>query len=316
MSTHESMIAASVERMLADASPSDGFDAALWHSLAEAGVPRLLRPESQGGAGDAWRDAAAVLQAAGARAAPVPLADALVAHAVLAAAGFDADDVPIRVAVASPDGRPDDGDGTAPDGASVLELSPWGEHAHCTWRAAGAAPRTFEIADASTVRARLALAAAATITGAMRTAIALGVEYAGVRRAFGRTIGAFQAVQHPLATAAEEVAAARAALDWAAAQVEAGDGRVAAAVAKARASEAAGRVAAVVHQVHGAIGFTAEYPLHRASRVMWRWRDRWGDEHDWNAALGAQALAAGAEGLFDLLDGGPPGARTSGGDAS
>lgn len=131
----------------------------------------------------------------------------------------------------------------------------------------------------------------------------MGVDYAGLRRAFGRPIGQFQAVQHPLAVAAEEVAASRAALDWAAAAMERGDGAVAAAVAKARAADAAGRVAAVVHQVHGAIGFTAEHALHRTTRLLWTWRERWGDEHDWNAALGALALAGGPEALFDLLDG-------------
>ena len=107
----------------------------------------------------------------------------------------------------------------------------------------------------------------------------------------------------PRFDAAEEVAASRAALDWAAAELEAGGGTVAAAVAKARSADAAGRVAAVVHQVHGAIGFTAEHALHRSSRVLWRWRERWGDEHDWNAVLGGLALSGGPDALFDLLDG-------------
>ncbi|MFM1991378.1 MAG: hypothetical protein RJA99_4335 [Pseudomonadota bacterium] len=305
MSTDTSMIAEAVERMLADAPPARGFDPALWHALAEAGVPRLLRPEAQGGAGEAWSDAAAVLQAVGRFAAAVPLADALLAHALLAAGGHDADDRPIRLSVAAPDGAPDPADGDAAAGeVHRLEVDPWGSVARCRWHEAGAAaPRAFELVDAAGVRARLAVVAAAMLTGAMRSAIDLGVEYAGVRKAFGRPIGQFQAVQHPLAVAAEEVAASRAALDWAAASIEAGDGTVAAMVAKARAAEAAGRVAAVVHQVHGAIGFTAEHALHRFSTLLWRWRDRWGDESDWQALLGADALAAGPDGLFDLVDG-------------
>jgi acyl-CoA dehydrogenase len=300
---HESMIAEAVGRMLADAAPAEGFDAELWRALAGAGVPRLLRPETEGGAGDAWRDASAVLQSAGAHAAAVPLADALLAHALLAGAGIDCDERPLRLEVTGPDGRPDPARDAPPADAHRLALEPWGPTARCTWRPAGGAARTFDVADASGVRARLALASAAMLVGAMRTAIAMGVEYAGLRRAFGRPIGQFQAVQHPLAVAAEEVAASRAALDWAAAALEAGDGAVACAVAKARAADAAGRVAAVVHQVHGAIGFTAEHALHRSTRLLWTWRERWGDEHDWNAALGALALSAGPEGLFDLLDG-------------
>lgn len=304
MSTDTSMIADAVERMLADAPPADGFDAGLWRALAEAGVPRLLRPESQGGAGEAWTDAAAVLQAAGRHAAAVPLADALLAHALLAAAGIDADDRPIRLSVAGPDGTPDPADDDPIGDAHRLVLACWGEAAHGEWHAHGAPePRRIALGDAAGVRARLALASAAVLTGAMRSAIAMGVEYAGVRKAFGRPIGQFQAVQHPLAVAAEEVAASRAAVDWAAASIQAGDGTVAGMVAKARAAEAAGRVAAVVHQVHGAIGFTAEHALHRFSALCWRWRDRWGDETDWQARLGSAALAAGPDGLFDLLDG-------------
>jgi acyl-CoA dehydrogenase len=303
MSGHESMIAEAVERMLADAAPSAGFDAGLWRALAEAGVPRLLRPEAEGGAGDAWRDAAAVLQSAGAHAAAVPLADTLLAHALLAGAGLDCDERPVRLEVAGPDGRPDPARDAPPTDAHRLVVAPWGEAARCDWRPLGGAPHGFVVAHAAGVRARLALASAAMLVGAMRTAIAMGVDYAGLRRAFGRSIGQFQAVQHPLAVAAEEVAASRAALDWAAAGMERGDGTVAAAVAKARAADAAGRVAAVVHQVHGAIGFTAEHALHRSTRLLWTWRERWGDEHDWNATLGALALAGGPDALFDLLDG-------------
>lgn len=82
MNGRGSIPAAAVERMLAQATPLAGFDADLWAMLVEAGVPRL-RPELQGGAGDAWRDAFSVLQAAGAHAAAVPLADTLIAQAGL-----------------------------------------------------------------------------------------------------------------------------------------------------------------------------------------------------------------------------------------
>ena len=303
------MIAAAVERMLADAPTGDGFAPSVWAALAEAGVPRLLRPESQGGAGSAWRDAVAVLQAVGAHGGRVPLADSLLANALLAAAALDvdtdgADDRPIRLVVAGPQGAPDPGDGLIAESGPALVLQAWGDRIGLRWSPRpDAPPREATLDDADAVRSMLAVASAAMIVGAMRAAFDAGVEYAGLRRAFGRPIGAFQAVQHPLAIAAEEIAASRAALDWAGAELEAGRGTVAAMVAKARAAEAAGRVAAVIHQVHGAIGFTAEHALHRGSNVAWRWRDRWGDEHDWHARLGGLALAAGPQGLFDLLDG-------------
>ncbi|MFZ4757000.1 MAG: acyl-CoA dehydrogenase family protein [Burkholderiaceae bacterium] len=313
MSTEDSMIAASVERMLGDAPAGDGFAPTVWAALVEAGVPRLLRPEAQGGAGHAWRDAVAVLQAVAAHGARVPLADTLLAHALLSMSALDldtedTDDRPIRLVVAGPDGTPDPGDGLSAEAGRVLVLQAWGDRIGATWSTRpDVPPREAVLADGGTVRAMLAIVSAAMIVGAMRASFAAGVDYAGLRRAFGRPIGAFQAVQHPLAVAAEEIAASRAALDWAAAELEAHAGTpasaVAAMVAKARAAEAAGRVAAVIHQVHGAIGFTAEHPLHRWSNLAWRWRDRWGDEHDWQARLGTLALAAGPAGLFDLLDG-------------
>ena len=69
------------------------------------------------------------------------------------------------------------------------------------------------------------------------------------------------------------------------------------AVAKARVGEAAGKIVAVVHQVHGAMGFTREHPLHRSTRRLWAWRDEFGGEATWQKRLGAAALAAGGEAL-------------------
>jgi len=294
------MIGESVARMLEGRVMAEGFDADAWSTLEEAGVVRLLRPESEGGAGDAFRDAAAVLQVYGTHAPAVPLPDTLVAHALLARGGLDAPGGPVALVVAGPDGSPDPADPGTSSGHR-LEVAAWGDAAHCSWRAADGTSRVFALDGADEVRSLLALAAAAVMTGAMRRAIDLSIEWAGMRRQFGRPIGAFQAVQHSLALAAEEVAASRAALDWAAAELEGGEALAAAAIAKARASEAAGRVAAVAHQVHGAIGFTAEHALHRSTRLLWLWRDRWGDEAHWYAWLGREALAAGPDGLFDLV---------------
>jgi acyl-CoA dehydrogenase len=307
MSEGRSMIGDAVARMLEHGTApghDDAFDAPTWARLAQAGIPRLLRPEAQGGAGDAMRDAAAVLRAYGESAPAVPLADALVGHALLARGGLEADAGPIRLRVAGPDGAPDP-QASMPDAWHLLTVDPWGDTVRCRWRAADGAEASFDVGDADAVRGLLAVAGAAVLAGAMRRALSLSIEWAGVRRQFGRPIGAFQAVQHGLALAAEEVAATHAALDWAAAALQDGHPMPAAAVAKARAAEAAGRVAATVHQVHGAIGFTAEHPLHRSTRLLWRWRDRWGDEAHWCAELGRAALDARPDDLFDLVIGDP-----------
>lgn len=325
-----SMIGDAVAKMLAQAESSaptqgsgaatdvKGFDLALWRTLVESGVPRLLRPESEGGAGNAFRDASQVLQAVGMHAPAVPITDTVVAHFLLSRASIDlSDERPIRLRVTAPDGMPDagapaaDGHGqSGPDFAHLLEVNPWGDDVVMTWyplaessATAASAGRSLRSSEQALVQGLLALAAASVLTGAMMRAMAMAIEWAGTRVQFGRPIGQFQAVQHSLALAAEELAASRAALDWAAQELEAGRPMPAAAIAKARAAEAAGKVAAITHQVHGAIGFTAEFALYRSSQQLWLWRDRWGDEHHWNAWLGRQALAAGPDGLFDLIMG-------------
>lgn len=326
------MIGDAVAKMLAQAqasAPSQGsgaatdtrgFDLPLWRTLVESGVPRLLRPESEGGAGNAFRDASQVLQAVGMHAPAVPITDTVVAHFLLSRASIDlSDERPIRLRVTAPDGMPDAGAPAADDQgqsghdlAHLLELDPWGDDVVMTWHplaessssaAAASAGRSLRSTEQALVQGLLALAAASVLTGAMMRAMAMAIEWAGTRVQFGRPIGQFQAVQHSLALAAEELAASRAALDWAAQELEAGRPMPAAAIAKARAAEAAGKVAAITHQVHGAIGFTAEFALYRSSQQLWLWRDRWGDEHHWNAWLGRQALAAGPDGLFDLIMG-------------
>ena len=326
-----SMIGDAVAKMLAQAQASapsqgsgastdtQGIDIALWQTLVESGVPRLLRPESEGGAGNAFRDASEVLQAAGMHAPAVPLADTLLAHLLLSRSSIDLSDArPIRLRIAAPDGTPDVGAPAAlqtqsgDELAHLLEVDPWGDDVVMTWypladpsspTAGTTAVRTLRSADTAMVQGLLAMAGASVLTGAMMRAMAMAIEWAGTRVQFGRPIGQFQAVQHSLALAAEELAASRAALDWAAQELEVGRPMPAAAIAKARAAEAAGKVAAITHQVHGAIGFTAEFSLFRATQQLWLWRDRWGDEHHWNAWLGRQALAAGPDGLFDLITG-------------
>ncbi len=64
------------------------------------------------------------------------------------------------------------------------------------------------------------------------------------------------------------------------------------AVAKARVGEAAGKVAEVCHQVHGAMGFTQEHPLHFATRRLWSWRDEFGHETFWQERIGRLVCSA------------------------
>ena len=74
-----------------------------------------------------------------------------------------------------------------------------------------------------------------------------------------------------------------------------------AAVAKVRAGEAATRGTGIVHQVHGALGFTHEHPLHFATRRLWAWREEFGTDAMWAAELGRAAIAARAAGFWPGL---------------
>ena len=305
-----SMIAEALERMLEGCKPAaDGFDRKLWQTVAESGVPRLLRPEAEGGAGEAaWPEAVEVLQAWARSGADLPLADTLVAHRLLALAEVDpGESVPIVLQVNSPSGAPDPVDAAAlPKDIARLELDVWGDEILGRWHATDGSSRELRWNHAGRVRTELAVVSAAVLTGAMRQAFDLTLSYTGTRVQFGKPIAQFQAVQHALALAAEEIAASRAATDWAAADLAETGCWPSAMIAKARSADAAGKVAAITHQAHGAIGFTAEYALIRATRLLWTWRERWGDEQYWNGQLGGIALAASSDALFDLVIGESP----------
>jgi len=148
-----------------------------------------------------------------------------------------------------------------------------------------------------------ALLRAQQMVGAMERCLDYALAYAMERQQFGRPIGKFQAVQHMLADAAGQYAAAAAAAEVAGEAYGNAEFGFTAAIAKARAGEAAGKVAEVCHQVHGAMGFTQEHPLHFATRRLWSWRDEFGHETFWQERIGRMACSAGGEALWPLLIG-------------
>lgn len=108
---------------------------------------------------------------------------------------------------------------------------------------------------------------AAECVGMGRWCLERGVEYAGERVVFGRTIGKNQSVQHPLAESYIQLSAAALAVREAAAAYDAGAppkeiGRLAN-TAKYLASEAAFTTADRVMQVHGGYSFATEYHIGR-----------------------------------------------------
>ena len=150
---------------------------------------------------------------------------------------------------------------------------------------------------------RAALARAAFMVGAAEHALELTITQARERVQFGRSIGSFQAIQHHLAIMAEECALAAISVDVAVSSL--GESRenfrFAVAAAKIVAGETATTIAARAHQVHGAIGLTAEFELQRMTRRLWAWRDESGTELDWSLVAGDMVASAGSHGLWPLL---------------
>lgn len=108
--------------------------------------------------------------------------------------------------------------------------------------------------------------------GIAAKALELGVEHAKTREQFGRPIGVYQAVSHPLADTYIETELARSLAYWAAWCVAESDDQapIAVAAAKSYCSETAVAACETSIQVLGGIGFTWEHVLHRYyKRALW-----------------------------------------------
>lgn len=149
--------------------------------------------------------------------------------------------------------------------------------------------------------ARGALCRALQMQGAMTRVNELTLQYAHDRKQFSRSLAQFQIVQSYLAAMAGELCATEAATEAAVAAIMRGEAADAIAAAKVRAGQAARVVTWHGHQVHGAIGFTREFPLNIWTRRLWAWREEYGSESHWARLLGAAVVARGADALWSDL---------------
>jgi alkylation response protein AidB-like acyl-CoA dehydrogenase len=115
------------------------------------------------------------------------------------------------------------------------------------------------------IEARSQAALALEACGVARLALEDALEYASSREQFGKKIGVYQAISHPLADAYTRVELSRSLALWAAWCVATGDAQasIAASAAKAYAGESAVWVCERAIQSLGGIGFTWEHRLHR-----------------------------------------------------
>jgi acyl-CoA dehydrogenase len=224
------------------------WPAALWQALEENGLTLPQVPEARGGAGGSWNDAFVVLMASGRFAAPVPLAETMLAGAILAEAGLDAPLGPMTVAPVHVDeglSLARQGGGWALSGRA--SRVPWGARAEHVVVVAdgGGSPMVALVAGggakaeadaslareprdtlswsgapvvaAAPLRGRLgrqpvwaggALVRSAQMAGGLEFLLAQSAKYVTERKQFGRPLAAFQAIQQNLALLAGHTAAA------------------------------------------------------------------------------------------------------------
>jgi alkylation response protein AidB-like acyl-CoA dehydrogenase len=276
----EQAIADAVAKFCADRCPeavvrqtAGTLPRALWHELAELGVLALATPEGDGGA----RELVAALESLGAAVFPGPLAATFLATQML--------DEKERLRVAQGEwivslGAPPlmpfapvadcflalvDGDlhCAQPRGAitavETLGGEPWGRVELELGPPLQTDARAWALHD-------VALAAYAAAAGG--ALVAVTAAHARTRQQFGRAIGEFQAVAHPLADAHVRLDAAAtlariAAHAW---DENAADLPARAAAARLSATRAALDAAHTAHQLFGAQGITVEGPVFHVSR--------------------------------------------------
>ena len=255
-------------------SASGGFSTALWRDLAELGILTLLTPEAEGGA----LELVAALEPLGRAVFPGPLAQTFLATQVLPeaerlalAAGEQVVSVgappllpwaPLAgIFVELRDGRAFRARPRGPiEPVGTLGGEPWGRAELERLEDLGDAGRALVVHD---------LALAAYLAAAAARLVDDTAEHARTRRQFGRPIGEFQAVAHPLADCAMAVAAARDLARTAAFHLDRGGAeaaRAAAGAARLSARRAALGTAHTCHQLVGALGITLEGPVFPVSR--------------------------------------------------
>jgi acyl-CoA dehydrogenase len=296
------------------------LDGALWRNLEDTGLARLTSGQDAGPV-----ESAIMLSGLAKHAAAVPAAETDLLAAWLAS-NVDVpvpDTGPLTVAIADATDIDDRITGTAREvpwpsdtvvlaartsSALLVALVPGAQMAtghNLAGEPRGSFAFDMPVADFRTVdrgvadelTRRGAWARCSQIIGAFDAACELTVAHTAERVQFGRRLSTFQAVQHSLAAMAGEIERARAATALAVAAA-AGYGfdhpatDYAVTVAKVTVGRAVDPVTTIAHQLHGAIGVTAEHRLWLATMRARSWVDEFGTTAQYARRLGRMALSA------------------------
>ncbi|MDF3305281.1 acyl-CoA/acyl-ACP dehydrogenase [Rhodococcus sp. T2V] len=153
------------------------------------------------------------------------------------------------------------------------------------------------------IRARFALMQSAALVGAVRGAYELTREYVKTREQFGAPLIKIPAVAGSLATIRTKVLEGEAALESALSAWPGEFSGSATPIFSARvvAARCATETARLAHQLHGAMGVTSEYPLHRFTVKLWAWRDAGLPETEWARLVARSAVERGEEWVWTEL---------------
>jgi len=311
--TAKRIFADQCDKSVVDAAEAGEFPSSLWHTLEETGLTLAGVEENAGGSGGSFADALLLIREAGAAAAPIPLAEHLIAASLLAAAKTTIPKGMMTLAIV---------DSAKAEKVPFTETAEWVlwvqedcialiPNQNIPWQRqsaiAGESAASVDLVEwspqgplvplvnaASLARQMGAASRVNLMAGAISRVLAMSVQYVSDREQFGRPLAKFQAIQHQLAVLAGESAACQRCAD---ALLE-GLTELDIAIGKARCGEAVTLVSDIAHQVHGAIGYTLEHGLNLRTRRLWQWRDEHGAERYWQIKIGEQFCRLGADGLW------------------
>ena len=270
--------------------------AALWQALAESGFLDALVHEDAGGAGLSLATIAPLIETLGAQGLPVPVADTMVARALLGGAAprgpivlVTSQALPVCGARFADHALVDDGRTLVLSPLAALEPQATGVQGSSAMMLHGRAQGPAFARPDGGLRPVAAVVRAALIAGAGARLTDMACAHANTRVQFGKPIGRQQAIQQMLAVMAQDMVGARIAARQGASRGLAVPVALAAS-AKITASVAAARLAASAHAVHGAIGIAAEYDVQILTRRLHEWRLADGSEGYWAAVLGTARL--------------------------
>jgi len=308
------------------AAEASGFDPALWTEVVQMGLPLMRAPEAAEGLGLGLLDALLVAEEAGRHLASVPFAEVISAGSLLGRLDgalaptllkrlqngelITLLPVPVQTgarhvvpggAVAAAVLALDGDDVVAIEGLQGAAANNLGSQALrlAVLAGEGAEGRRSVVASGAEARDQFLaaieewkLVQAAMLAGLSRRALEMAAEYSRERRQFGKAIGSFQGIAHPLADSLADVDGCKL-LNWRAVWAIATrqpDAAAAAAMALWWANEASTR--AVTHSLHtfGGYGVSLEYDIQLYYRRAKAWALLAGDPQ--------AALAGVADGLW------------------